>query len=780
MKLTPRWRAWPALVWLTPLLVAATWLRALRLGDQSVWWDEGLAVWAARQSLAASAAWTAADVHPPLYFWLLHFWRTVSGDGEFALRWLSVLIGVLTVPAAYLVGRRVGGRTAGLLAALLVTLSAFAVTWSQELRMYALSALWAALAVWAALRVWDRGRAGDFVVYTLTMAAGLWTLYLFATVLFVVNLTWLIWVWPRAARRPSAAAGAAGREFWRWSGAQAAVLALFAPWLAYALGRIPTWSAATPVNPGDFVKIYWTVLTVGATTEVDGYAAFTLPVLAVALAGLIRLAWRADWRRGRDLTLLGAGLVLPAGVVYLVSLPKDFFFYSPPLAPRYLLVFIAAYSALLGWGLAALGRGRFWPVGLAGLAVCVTAAGVGLAGYYPGRLRGDDYPSLVRTLAAQRHPGDAVVLVTDQDWPIFAYHYPAEWRGVPHAWQLTPAQADQYLAPLWDAHAGLWLVVTPYASVSDPDGTLEAWLAERALATLDFAFQDKRLRFYARTPERAASLRDLAPDAAPQHPLDGALSGARLVGFDQAVRELRPGDTLFLGLYWQNAAASPPLELGLSDAAGRTWLAQPVTPPAGPGRTRQSVAVPLAPDLPAGEYALSVRAADGSSVRLGAVRVRASTWAATSAEVTIPNSLVRDFAVGVRLLGYGLEPTQPQAGQTLRLTLYWQAAAPVTQRYKVFTHLVGAEFNPETGSQLWAQKDNEPVADTRPTTTWRKGEVIVDEYALPISAGAPPGDYRLLVGLYDPATGERALVRDEAGAPATDHVILVTITLGRP
>jgi len=48
-------------------------LRCYRLGDQSVWWDEGLAAWAARQSLSDSGQWTAADVHPPLYFWLLHF-----------------------------------------------------------------------------------------------------------------------------------------------------------------------------------------------------------------------------------------------------------------------------------------------------------------------------------------------------------------------------------------------------------------------------------------------------------------------------------------------------------------------------------------------------------------------------------------------------------------------------------------------------------------------------------------------------------------------------------
>lgn len=105
------------------LLLASFGLRVYRLGDKSVWWDEGLAAWAARRSLAEIARWTAADVHPPLYFWMLHFWRWGSGDSEFGLRLFSAAIGVLTVAATYRLGRAVGGSKAGLLAAMLSRLA---------------------------------------------------------------------------------------------------------------------------------------------------------------------------------------------------------------------------------------------------------------------------------------------------------------------------------------------------------------------------------------------------------------------------------------------------------------------------------------------------------------------------------------------------------------------------------------------------------------------------------------------------------------------------------
>ena len=107
---------------------------------------------------------------------------------------------------------------------------------------------------------------------------------------------------------------------------------------------------------------------------------------------------------------------------------------------------------------------------------------VGLWPYYPGRVRVDDYPSLVSTIEAHRQPGDAVVLYSDTDWPIFAFHHPAAWRGVPHLWAMTPELAADFLAPIWASHAAVWLVTTPYSAGGDPQRRVHGWLGERATA----------------------------------------------------------------------------------------------------------------------------------------------------------------------------------------------------------------------------------------------------------------------------------------------------------
>ena len=102
------------------LLLAAFGLRVWGLADHNIWWDEGLAAWAARLPVRDILHWTAHDVHPPLYFLLLRSWWLIVGDGEFVLRFPSALAGVLGVSVIYGLGRSLeghgGGRKAGLLA----------------------------------------------------------------------------------------------------------------------------------------------------------------------------------------------------------------------------------------------------------------------------------------------------------------------------------------------------------------------------------------------------------------------------------------------------------------------------------------------------------------------------------------------------------------------------------------------------------------------------------------------------------------------------------------
>lgn len=109
----------------------------------------------------------------------------------------------------------------------------------------------------------------------------------------------------------------------------------------------------------------------------------------------------------------------------------------------------------------------------------------------------------------------------------------------------------------------------------------------------------------------------------------------------------------------------------------------------------------------------------------------------------------------VKLTGYTLEPEQPSPGESLRLTLYWEALNPVLRNYTVFVHL----RRPQGGNV--AQADHRPLDNLYPTTLWPVGETIRESSLLAIPPDLPPGRYELWVGMYLLETGERLPVQND-------------------
>jgi hypothetical protein len=96
------------------------------------------------------------------------------------------------------------------------------------------------------------------------------------------------------------------------------------------------------------------------------------------------------------------------------------------------------------------------------------------------------------------------------------------------------------------------------------------------------------------------------------------------------------------------------------------------------------------------------------------------------------------------------------------LQLWWQALAPVDTDYTVFVHLL------DTSGSIVAQGDGVPVDGRYPTSAWEVGESIIDPHSLILPPNLPDGEYRLVVGLYNPQDGSRLLLAELE----TDFVLL--------
>jgi hypothetical protein len=124
-----------------------------------------------------------------------------------------------------------------------------------------------------------------------------------------------------------------------------------------------------------------------------------------------------------------------------------------------------------------------------------------------------------------------------------------------------------------------------------------------------------------------------------------------------------------------------------------------------------------------------------------------------------------NFGGHIALLGYDLPVAELAAGQALPLTLYWRATVPVPHNYQVFAQLT----QPDT--VLWGQSDKLNPGDF-PSTRWPLDKFVWDDHRVPVLPGTPPGVYRLAVGLYDLASGQRVPVLDESGQIAGDRIVL--------
>jgi hypothetical protein len=286
-------------------------------------------------------------------------------------------------------------------------------------------------------------------------------------------------------------------------------------------------------------------------------------------------------------------------------------------------------------------------------------------------------------------------------------------------------------------------------------------------------------------------LRNFATSAAPPIPLDASFNGeVKFLGYGVDLSPRRPGDTINLTAYWRALRTMSRDHIGVAYLLDRTLVAW--------GQTDQTLGgsypnilwaagetvseeyhLTVAPQTPPGLYTVQFRVYDYEAgvisylsaavpgnpqpveqLYLGQVRV------VDPAEGRLPSHpLAVRLGNQIELLGYDLSAERLTAGQPLRLTLYWQAIERPAADYTVFTQLIGPD------GQVWGQQDNQPQAGRYPTTAWPVQDKVVDRYELKLKEGAPPGAYRLLVGMYDLATGQRLAAIAADGAPLPDNAI---------
>ena len=127
-----------------------------------------------------------------------------------------------------------------------------------------------------------------------------------------------------------------------------------------------------------------------------------------------------------------------------------------------------------------------------------------------------------------------------------------------------------------------------------------------------------------------------------------------------------------------------------------------------------------------------------------------------------------DLGGQIRLLGYDLDPARVSPGDQVRVIYYWQALTDVEYDYLVSSTLLDAHSN------AFTQRLSEPLSDHAPTSTWRRGAIILDIGEIKIPTTVHPGKYRFELGVIN-----RSDPTPLALANGQDRILLTPITVPR-
>jgi mannosyltransferase len=505
---------------LAALVITGAVLRLFMLAHKSLWLDEAFSVTMSQHGWIDVLRLTArTDTRPPLYYLLLKAWL-ILGEGEAQVRLLSVIFSLASIYMAYKAASALyQDAQAGLIAATILTFSAFQVWYAQEARMYAMLTFFALASAYFFIRALRDDQRRDWIGFVLTTAAALYTDS--GAIWFVVTIGIFYLIYRN--HFPD--------RFKHWLLSNAAIGLLYLPWLPFFWKQTQQVTADFWLPPPTFKLVMGTIM---------DFHSFNFPVPAISL---IYIAMIFVWafivpKRAWQLHFATLWLFVPLLVSLLLSLRQPIFLNRNLIAAS-----LGYYLVIAG----AIWQFKSQKVILA-LVVPLVVMNLISIGYNDWKVEKESWRAAASHVAQQalsKADGLLVFMPRYAELPFHYYfkHYDLsiETQGYPGDELLLHPQPVQVtdISALIEGHPYVWLVVRNVES-EDLDWGVKEWLDQNGyVRQTDFVGKDVDILTYFRW--------DKAPKSSP--PVRRAGSSTAFLpliqrGIQYQTYIVRPGETL--------------------------------------------------------------------------------------------------------------------------------------------------------------------------------------------------------------------------------------------
>lgn len=465
--------------WVLAITLLGFTLRLYNLAGESLWYDELLQLDIAQDSLGNIFPRLRGHTAVPLDYVIAHFW-ILLGRGEGWVRLPAVMVGTVTLPVAYQLGRVLAGQATGLLFGSLLALAPFHIQYSREVRPYALVVFGVTLAAYGFWQLYQTGRWRYFIPLQVGVLAALLAHIFAAAIFFPLTLFLII----------GAFFNRAGKVALKTFAALCLTLVLpVAVFMLMGWGDVllyTTQSAGQALAGLDSAPVA-TITTLDAVPDpIQGpemnrlfiqdkllapFAAGSSIGALLLFNGLAFTGWLffIVTKQYRQARLLLLWIVLPPAIIVWFLIFRDTFF-----APRYIISILPAYLILLAAGLIAWPYWlRRWPrlswsvfLLLAGLVIAMLATG--LNRYYTEPHK-EDWRLASNFVAANAGPDDAVMAFHAE--PAINWYLPEKWAAPNYYYDLESIKAVAAQSER------SWVILSIFSA--DYDSQVRAWLSEQ-------------------------------------------------------------------------------------------------------------------------------------------------------------------------------------------------------------------------------------------------------------------------------------------------------------
>ena len=126
----------------------------------------------------------------------------------------------------------------------------------------------------------------------------------------------------------------------------------------------------------------------------------------------------------------------------------------------------------------------------------------------------------------------------------------------------------------------------------------------------------------------------------------------------------------------------------------------------------------------------------------------------------------------VEIVGASVTPGRATPGESVKVTTFFKVLDTIPSDYMIFVHVEDVD-----GRMERLNADHAPIGGSYPTSQWKKGETLRDEFSVYLPPGVPSRGINILLGLWDQKTDQRMKLKntDAVKNDGNNRILLVSV-----